>query len=44
MALGGVDTGSMNAKLAPNAAPIAGGIGLTLAAILSEMTTVRAFP
>src|SRR5574337_1007033 len=39
MAFGGVETGSMNPKLAPRHAPRAGGNGLTLAACAMAITT-----
>jgi len=39
MAFGGVDTGSINPQLAPNVAPIAGGTGLTPAAIERDIIT-----
>ena len=39
MAGGGVETGSMKPQLAPRVAPMAGGIGLTPAAIDREIIT-----
>jgi hypothetical protein len=39
MAFGGVDTGSMKPQLAPKVAPMAGGIGLTLAAMARAIMT-----
>ncbi len=39
MAFGGVDTGNMKPQLAPNVAPMAGGIGLTPAAMARAIMT-----